>query len=355
MPAEQSHLTRTLDQALAQIAAGAAELDRRPRFPAEALRALAESGALSPERPERRERAPEDWELLRRIAYADASVARIADGHLNAMQRLALFADQDAGCRTRLGRAQAGDCLLGVWGADPRPGEGEPARMAGTASAPVLSGVKTFCSGGHGLDAALVLARTEASPAPQLCLVDLDDSVEEDRSWFRAAGMRASESHRMVFHDTPVVALIGEPGHIGAEPWFALDALRTASTWAGMADAAADAAAVELGARDADPLAELAAGRIAAARGTVDVWFQSGARRARGSGQLGGMAIALRAEVIRAIELILDEAARGCGSGPFARGGRLDRARRDLELFTLQHRIDPLLMRLGRAGVAGSP
>ena len=40
---------------------------------------------------------------------------------------------------------------------------------------------------------------------------------------------------------------------------------------------------------------------------------------------------------------LLDEAARACGSRPFATGGRLDRARRDLELFLLQHRLDPVL------------
>ena len=45
----------------------------------------------------------------------------------------------------------------GVWGADPGPAEGEPARVAGDA----LHGTKIFCSGAGGLQRAIVLARAE--------------------------------------------------------------------------------------------------------------------------------------------------------------------------------------------------
>ena len=47
----------------------------------------------------------------------------------------------------------------------------------------------------------------------------------------------------------------------------------------------------------------------------------------------------------------LDEAARACGSHPFATGGGLDRVRRDLELFVLQHRLDPIVARAGAAAL----
>ena len=46
--------------------------------------------------------------------------------------------------------------------------------------------------------------------------------------------------------------------------------------------------------------------------------------------------------------MIFDEASRATGSRPFATGTNLDRARRDFELFVLQHRLDPMVMRLGR-------
>ncbi len=56
----------------------------------------------------------------------------------------------------------------------------------------------------------------------------------------------------------------------------------------------------------------------------------------------------LREAIATAGRTILDEAARACGSRPFATGGDLDRARRDFELFVLQHRLDPMVARLGR-------
>ena len=40
------------------------------------------------------------------------------------------------------------------------------------------------------------------------------------------------------------------------------------------------------------------------------------------------------------------------GSHPFTISGQLDRARRDLELFLLQHRLEPALLRRGRRAIA---
>jgi hypothetical protein len=60
------------------------------------------------------------------------------------------------------------------------------------------------------------------------------------------------------------------------------------------------------------------------------------------------LAVQLRLAVAEAGRSLLDEAARACGSRPFAIASPLDRARRDFELFVLQHRLEPLLVRAGR-------
>jgi hypothetical protein len=358
-----------LDGALDRIAASAAELDRAPRFPREAFFALGDAGALAATIGAAGDARSvgSEWALLRRVAAADASVARILDGHLNAVERLEVAAEPDLRER-ELAAVAAGQRLLGVWGADPGPGEGDPARLAEAGAGHVLRGVKTFCSGAGGVDAAMVMVGSDDGEAPALVLLDCGAEVEVDRGWYRAAGLRASESHRVVFHDAPVTAILGEPGELARDPWFSRDAMRTAATWAGMVAAAADAALDELAARRAEePLARLAAGRIEAARGTVDAWVDraasaadaaiaptdsdglrldphSGNKRGRSPRATG---IAMRAEIDRAAKLILGEAAAACGSHPFVTGGRLDRARRDLETFLLQHRLDPLLARLG--------
>jgi hypothetical protein len=368
-PATNGDGAARLDRAIAAIAAGAAELDRAPRFPREAFAELATTGALAATIGATREGASvaPEWALLRRVAAADASVGRILDGHLNAVERLEVAAEPELRER-ELAAVARGERLLGVWGADPGPGEGDPARLGETGAGLVLRGVKTFCSGAGGVDATMVMVGNDDGEPPALVLLDCAAEVEVDRGWYRAAGLRASESHRVVFHDAPVTAVLGGPGELARDPWFSRDAMRTAATWAGMVDSAVDAALDELAARRADePLAQLAAGRIEAARGTVDAWLvqaaavadapdedslrldpDSGSKRRRSPRATG---IAMRAEIDRAAKLVLAEAAAACGSHPFVTGGRLDRARRDLETFLLQHRLDPLVAKLGAEGL----
>jgi hypothetical protein len=351
LPSLHLSLGALLERALTEIAGAAAGLDREPGFPARALAALGEAGALTATVGAVRSESSvaSEWQLLRRVAAADASVARILDGHLNAIERLEVAAEPDLR-DAELAKLESGRRLLGVWGADPGPGEGPPARRVEAGGSEVLRGVKAFCSGAGGVDAALVMVGDDAGLAPHLVLVECDETVAVDRTWYRGSGMRASESHLVRFHDTPVIAVLGEPGELGREPWFSRDALRTAASWAGMIDAAADSALAELAARRAaEPLSQLAAGRIEAARGTVDAWLALAAGAADAGEELKPLSVLMRAEIDRAAKTVLETAAAACGSHPFVTGGRLDRARRDLETFLLQHRLDPLLARLGAA------
>ncbi|HEY3726969.1 MAG TPA: hypothetical protein VGL51_07340 [Solirubrobacteraceae bacterium] len=343
-----------LEGALEAIAAGAAARDAEPTpaFPEDAFAALERAGATAfnafagPRRPP----ASEELDLVRRVARADGSVGRIFDGHLNAAERIAVQAPDDVRDR-ELEAFAAGELRGGVWGGDPVPGEGDPARVV---RGRVLRGVKTFCSGAGGLHRALVLARNERGGPPVLVWINLNErSVEVDESWYRAHGLRASVSHRVIFHDAPILAQLGPPGGISAQPWFARDALRTAASWVGMADTAVYAALSELAARPArGPVEALAVGRILTAQATLDAWLSVAADAMDGRrDDLPAIALHGRAAIYVACRTLLDEAARACGSRPFARAGDLDRARRDLELFLLQHRLDPLLARAGEAAL----
>jgi alkylation response protein AidB-like acyl-CoA dehydrogenase len=246
---------------------------------------------------------------------------------------------------------RAGRLRVGVWGGDPRPSEGQSATLSSRGGSETLRGVKTFCSGAGGLDRALVLARDPNDGVPVPVWVDLTDaaSVFVDADWYRGAGLRASVSHRVVFDHAPVLARLGPPGALSAQPWFSRDALRTAASWAGMADRAMGSALDELAARPGrGALEELAAGRMLTAVGTIDAWIDNAARAMDAPGpELPDVALHARAAIAAACGTVLDEAARACGSHPFATGGDLDRARRDLELFLLQHRLDPGLAAAG--------
>ena len=112
-----------VQRALAQVAAGAAARDREPAFPFDAMTVLAQAGALG-----RCGSISQEWELVRAVAQADGSVGRIVDGHYNAVERIELLADEPLRS-THLEEVAAGRRWLGVWGADPAPGEGEPAHV----------------------------------------------------------------------------------------------------------------------------------------------------------------------------------------------------------------------------------
>jgi hypothetical protein len=353
-----------LDAVLADVAAGAAARDGAPLpapFPEAAIAALEKTGALrwnalpGPARPP----AAAELDLVRRVAAADGSVGRIFDGHLNAVERLAVQAPPAV--RDRELRAVGGQRLrAGVWGGDPIPGEGPPAAVMAGDGGEVLRGVKTFCSGAGGLHRALVLARDQTRadppPGPLLVWVDLTDArrVEVDTAWYRSRGLVASASHRVVFHDTPVLARVGANGAIAQQPWFGRDALRTAASWAGMADRAVSAAGAALRARPArGDLEGLAMGRILTAQRTIGVWLAAAAGAMdTAAPDLAEVALHGRVAIADACRALLDEAGRACGSRPFATGGALDRARRDLEVFLLQHRLDPFLARAGQAALA---
>jgi hypothetical protein len=349
-----------LETALAEIAAGAAARDaaHQPEFPDEAFAMLERAGSLSfnAQPGEPRPAAAAELSLVRRVAAADGSVGRIFDGHLNAVERLSVQAP-DWLRERELAAVRAGELLAGVWGGDPVGDEGPAATVVSAGNGEVLRGVKTFCSGAGGLQRALVLGRDPEGGPPIPVWVDVADRdrVEIDQGWYRARGLVASVSHRLVFHDAPVIARFGGPGAISVQPWFGRDALRTAASWAGMADTAARSALESLAGRpDRGQLEALAAGRILTAQSTIGAWLSSAARAMdRGGPDLAATALHGRVAIAAACRELLAEAAQACGSRPFARANALDRSRRDLELFLLQHRLDPMVARAGQAALDG--
>lgn len=351
-----------LEHITERISDGAAGRDENPVFPHEPFRELAAAGLLGLPVPGwdpasgKRASFTVEWQVLRAVSKADSSVGRILDGHFNGVERVSVLAPEPLRSR-ELEAFAAGELLLGVWGADPIPGEGSPARLVESGNRHEIEGVKTFCSGASGLNRALVLVRGPGKGPPLVAYVDLSEGVEIDRSWYRSSGMRSSESHRVVFHNTPVLAILGEPGELLREPYFSRDAVRTAVCWAGIADRAVDAAlntlAAKSGDREPDDIVSLAAGKMIGAQQTIDRWVEHAASQADANpkSSLAGFSIHLRESIAAASRTILDEAARACGSHPFATAGALDRSRRDLELFLLQHRLEPAIARAGRQAI----
>jgi alkylation response protein AidB-like acyl-CoA dehydrogenase len=358
-----------LDVALAQLFARAAELDANPRFPRANFESLKRAGVTQLAAERERLTLAGEVELVRAVAGADASTARILDGHFNGVERLSLLAPRELRERELAG-VRGGALLLGVWGADPGPGEGAPAAIETRSGGEMmLGGSKTFCSGAGGVQRALVVAR-DADGARRLVYADVSEAISIDREWYRASGLRASESHRVEFLETPVLAVLGEPNETVREPWFARDAVRTSATWAGIADCVVRATVKAVGERELDELRLHALGRLRLARGSIDRWLERAVEVLGPAGEealehVGGSleheaAVAswrlasaeCRLALADAARTIAAEAVRVCGSRALIDGGALDRARRDLDLFLLQHRLDPKLVELGAQTLA---
>jgi hypothetical protein len=344
----------SLEQALERIAARAPELDRSPRFPGENLGELREAGAM---RRDAHRSLASQLALVRCVAAVDASTARILDGHLNAAERLALLEPRAALPAQELEAVCTGELLAGVWGADPVAGEGEPARIVEADGGLALQGVKVFCSGAGGLERALVVAR-DGEGVRRLAYIDATVGLRVDRAWYRGSGLRSSESHRVVFAGTPVLALLGGPDELLRQPYFARDAVRTAATWAGLCDTIEQLTTAALALSSAvDAHQDAALGRIRVHAQTVRLWLALAARRLElpdtdcaAAAQTG----AARAAIAESAQVILASSAAAGGSRAMATIPALERARRDLELFLRQHRLEPALESLGRAARAAT-
>ena len=216
----------------------------------------------------------------------------------------------------------------------------------------MLRGVKTFCSGAGGVQRALVIA-SDQDGSRRLVYLDTTSRVSIDRGWYRASGLRSSESHRVEFHDTPVLALLGGPGELSREPYFSRDAIRTSATWAGLADSIIGETLAALDPARLDAVQAHGLGRMRVAQGTIDRWLEHTTTEL---GQLEDphpgidpavLAVECRVALYECALLISGQAARVCGSRALIGASTLDRARRDLDLFLLQHRLDPKIAKLG--------
>jgi alkylation response protein AidB-like acyl-CoA dehydrogenase len=351
--------TLTREEAIERIAARAARLDRDPRFPRENFADLAAAGLLQAA-AERPGDLASEIGLVRALAAVDGSTARILDGHLNGVERLARLGESPLR-QIELQAIREGRLLLGVWGADPAPEEGSPARLLRQGTELVLRGFKTFCSGAGGVQRALVVAADERGRR-RLLYLDTSDRVRVDRDWYRGSGLRSSESHRVEFHDASVLAVLGGADALAEEPWLSRDAVRTAATWAGLADCILTATAAAVDPERLDQVRLHAIGRMTVAQASIDRWLEHAQARL---GELDSLGVRLTAgddpaDVAALCRIALSDSAREiaslaatvCGSRALVRGGALDRARRDLDLFLLQHRLEPKIVQLGSRTLA---
>ena len=280
----------------------------------------------------------ERWGWLAEVAAVELSVARLFEGHVDAVAILA-----EAGVPARPG------VRYGVW-ASRAGGTTVTARPDGARL--ILDGVRPYASGAHSVDVALVTV--ECGDHELLVALDTDDPgvTVEEGSW-QAIGMAASDSATVHLVDVAVDAdrVIGPPGFYLARPGFWLGAIGVAACWFGGAVGVAQplvAAAVD-GRLDPHGLAAL--GRTWSDLAAAAALFTASAEALDDAGppeELRYVAEVVRAVVERAAAGAVDAVGRSLGPGPLT--GNEAHARRvaDLGVYLRQHHAEADLAQLGR-------
>ena len=290
--------------------------------------------------------------LLKHVGRGSLPTGRIYEGHVNALQLIALF-----GSSAQLARA-AEDVhdhrrIFGVWNAEETGGVRLAEAGAGRWR---LEGSKLFCSGAGHVARPIVTGRLPGG-GWQMCLVPMDRiSPPMDYGWWQPVGMEATVSAAVDFTGIELGPedLIGPPDAYYRDPWFNGGAIRFAAVQLGGAEALYDAARGSLQAlgRTDHPAQRLRASQMAMAIESGNLWLQ-GAAAAWERPPEDAPAIATYAAMTRtAVEAIsqdvIRETERTVGARGMMRPAPFGRLVRDLTMYLRQPAPDAVIERIGR-------
>ncbi|MGW4488357.1 acyl-CoA dehydrogenase family protein [Amycolatopsis sp. NPDC004368] len=296
------------------------------------LRALHTNGALDLPVPAHGDLLRR-WTALAAFGRRDLALARLAEGHTDAVAILA-----------EAGRKPEPGALYGVWAAKHA---GTGAELAdGT-----LRGTVRFCSGLTSLDRALVAA------GDRLVEVDLTEpGVERRPEAWQALGMDASDSGDVVFHDLPVEAdaVLGPPGWYVGRPGFVFGGTGVAAVWLGGAAGIVDVVRETLRTKaDEHQLAHL--GALHTALASADALLTATAATLETAPDPALLNDTCRASVEQAAREVLDRAPRITGPAPLCRDRGFAQRLADLQVFVRQHHGERDLAGLGRRVLEAQP
>lgn len=301
------------------------------------LAGMLRRGALEPPLPGQG-RTADRWSALAGWGRQDLALARLAEGHADAVAILA-----------EAGRRPAPGALYGVWAA--RTG-GTGAMLADTPDGPVVRGRVRFCSGAHLVHRALVVARPEDAVEGPTQLFDLgiDDHRVRccDGSW-QADGMRASDTSDIEFDDLPADegAPVGPPGFYTERPGFWWGGAGVASVWLGGAAGLVSLAHRSLAEPDPHQLVHL--GTLHTTLAAADALLTATAVEidaVPGRPHRTRVRTA-RAAVEASCRLVLDLVPRLVGVAALSGQRRLSRQLADLAIYLRQHHGERDLAELG--------
>ncbi|WFE39304.1 acyl-CoA dehydrogenase family protein [Micromonospora sp. WMMD998] len=288
-------------------------------------------------------RTAERWRRLVELGRADLALARLGEGHADALAILAeLGAAIDPGWRRE---------PWGVWAAAPAS-----VTASRDGSRWRLTGDRPWCSGAGLLSRALVTA--VAADEVRLFAIEVGAAgVTPVAGTWPAVGMAASDSRTVRFDGVTAVP-VGGPGGYTARPGFWHGGLGVAACWYGGAVGVADTLHAAARRRDFGPHALAHLGAVDAALTTARaVLFAAAAEiDANPTGDADRLAHRVRATVEATATTVVDRVGRALGAGPLCQDA--DHARRvaDLTVYVRQSHAEADLAHLGELVTAvGDP
>jgi alkylation response protein AidB-like acyl-CoA dehydrogenase len=275
------------------------------------------------------------WAALADLAGEDLSLARLSEGHADAVAILAEL----GGPRPEPGSR------WGVWAANP-PGPNVTATRG--ADGWLLEGVKQYCSGARICTHALVTAA--ADDGPRLFAVDTE-LLEPDVDSWPATGMAGSDTLDVGFARVPAVA-VGPPGGYTDRPGFSHGGVGVAAVWYGGARGVARTLLSSASKRDVGPHALAHLGAVDLGLRTVRAALDQAADEIDADPGDLSQAGSLRALRVRALTEavasdVLTRTGRALGAGPLGHDEGHSRAVADLTVYLRQHHAERDLARLG--------
>jgi len=281
-------------------------------------------------------RTLERWRALARVAGCDLGLAKLYEGHTDA---LAILAECGA-------PQHAHDGIWGMWAAEPPDDRAHIVARHGERVQ--LQGRKAWCSGALQIDRALLTAWE--NDQPQLVAIELSHPSQriQAEQW-QAVGMASTASVTIEFDNSPGLA-IGTPGQYLSRPGFWQGGAGIAACWYGAAEALAGYLREHCNKPRPDPHADAHLGAVdAALYGARAALRECAAWIDQHPQDDASFEVRrTRAQIEQAVEQVIQHVGRALGATPFCRSSHFARLSADLPVYLRQSHAERDLAELGQ-------
>ena len=280
------------------------------------------------------------FEILSALGGASLPVARIYEGHVNALKLVATFGTDAQ--RANIAERVHDGAVLGVWGADGPA----PVSITDTADGPQLIGWKAFASGLGDVGLAVITAKVD--DGLQMVIADVRDPVRATQGDWDVAAMVGSRSGSFDCHGLPAKGdvLLGPSDTLFAEPDFHGGLWRLTACYAGALARIATVVSQTLEQRKPPipPLMEQRVGQLAIEAESAALWARHACIAVEtdhcSPDAAVQTALFARQAIESSTERALAIAERAIGTAFHRRDSELGRRARDLRFYLRQADLD---------------